>query len=408
MPAPTFLSRLATPRTMIAVAVVAAAIGAIILTSRSKPIPVVLVTVASGTVEAMVSNTRAGTVKACRRSKMSPAAGGQIAQLLVHKGQRVRKGQVLLRLWSRDLQAQDRLADDQLETAKAQLKQACEQAELADKEAERAHQLQAQGFLSPQGLEQKDTAAEVARAGCAAARGQVDQARSRIALAHADIDRMTLRAPFDGIIADISGEQGEFATPSPPGIPTPPAIDLIDDSCMYVSAPIDEVDAGHVRVGQEARITLDAIKGRVFPGKVRRIAPYVLELEKQARTVEVDVEFVGWHPANASQDTELPASGVSATALPSLLVGYSADVEIIYDRHPSVLRIPTQTLLEGKKVLVYGPDGVLEARTVQTGLANWDQTEITGGLKAGDRVVLTLDRPGVKVGARVVPDNTKN
>ncbi len=406
---PSVIQRLFSRRMVFAAVVLAAAAGAVWLASRPKPAVVALVTVAHGTVEATVANTRAGTVKACRRSQMSPATGGQIAQLLVKKGQRVKKGEVLLRLWSKDLQAQDRLADDQLETAKAQMKQACEQADLADSEAQRAHQLQAQGFLSPQGLEQKDTAAEVARAGCTAARGQVEQARSRIALAHADIDRMTLRAPFAGIIADISGEQGEFATPSPPGIPTPPAIDLIDDSCMYVSAPIDEVDASHVRVGQEARITLDAIKGRVFPGKVRRIAPYVLELEKQARTVEVEVEFVGWHPANASQDAAQPASGVAtsgvgANALPSLLVGYSADVEIIYDRHRDVLRIPTQTLLEGKKVLAYGPDGVLQARTVQTGLANWEQTEITGGLKAGDRVVVTLDRPGVKAGARVTPE----
>ena len=404
MPLPKILSHLFSRRAAVIVAVIAAAIGTAVFLSRPKPIAVALVTVAPGTVEATVSNTRAGTVKACRRSKMSPAAGGQIAQLLVKKGQRVSKGEVLLRLWSKDLQAQDRLADDQLETAKAQMKQACEQADLAASEAQRAHQLKAQGFLSPQGLEQKDSAAAVARAGCTAARAQVDQARSRISLAHADIDRMTLRAPFAGIIADISGEQGEFATPSPPGIPTPPAIDLIDDSCMYVSAPIDEVDASHVRVGQEARITLDAIKGRVFPGKVRRIAPYVLELEKQARTVEVEVEFIGWHPANASQAHNLPASGVEGDALPSLLIGYSADVEIIYQRHRDVLRIPTQTLLEGKKVLLYGADGVLQARTVETGLSNWDQTEITGGLKAGDRIVLSLDRPGVKPGARVVPE----
>ncbi|HKB60630.1 MAG TPA: efflux RND transporter periplasmic adaptor subunit [Gallionellaceae bacterium] len=423
MPVPPFLRHLLHHHTAIAVAVIAAAIVTLVVISRPKAIPVALYTVARGTVEATVSNTRAGTVKACRRSKMSPAAGGQIAQLLVQKGQRVKKGEVLLRLWSKDLQAQDRLAHDQLATAEAQVRQACEQADLAVSEAQRAHQLQAQGFLSPQGMEQKDTAAEVARAGCHAARTQVAQAQARIALARADIDRMTLRAPFDGIIADISGEQGEFATPSPPGIPTPPAIDLIDDSCMYVSAPIDEVDAARVQVGQQARITLDAVKGRVFPGKVRRIAPYVLELEKQARTVEVDVEFTDWHPpANSAapgQPGQAPAASAPVTSTPAesipiesrplnLLVGYSADVEIVYDRHPGVLRIPTQALLEGNKVLLYGPKGVLEARKVQTGLANWEETEITGGLKAGDRIVLSLDRPGVKAGVRVVPEKAKN
>lgn len=366
-------------------------VGAIALWfyTRPQPVEVVLATVARGTVEATVSNTRAGTVKACRRSQMAPPAGGQIAQLLVKKGQRVQKNQVLLRLWSVDLQAQDSLAKEQLVTAEAQMKQACEQATLAEKEAGRAHQLRAQGFISPEGMDQKDAAAKVARAGCDSARSQIDQGRARIEVARAGLERMTLRAPFAGIVADISGEQGEFATPSPPGIPTPPTIDLIDDSCMYVSAPIDEVDAANIKVGQTARITLDAIKGRVFPGKVRRIAPYVLEIEKQARTVEVEVEFVE------------PPKGQN------LLIGYSADVEIVHDRRDDVLRIPTQAMLEGKKVLRYGADGTLEQRTVKTGLSNWDQTEITGGLAEGDRIVISLDRPGVKAGARVRPEAEK-
>jgi HlyD family secretion protein len=197
---------------------------------------------------------------------------------------------------------------------------------------------------------------------------------------------MTLRAPFGGIVADISGELGEYATPSPPGIPTLPAIDLIDDSCMFVSAPIDEVDASVVKVGQNSRITLDAIKGKQFPGKVKRIAPYVIDLEKQARTVEVEVAF-----------SELPKEE-------NLLVGYSADIEIVHKVRENVLRIPTQHLMEGKRVLLYKADGVLEERTVTTGLANWQYTEIVSGLQEGDQIVATLDRAGVKSGARVKSD----
>jgi HlyD family secretion protein len=200
---------------------------------------------------------------------------------------------------------------------------------------------------------------------------------------------MTLRAPFDGIVADISGELGEYATPSPPGIPTLPAIDLIDDSCLYVSAPIDEVDAAKLVVGQHSRITLDAMKGHTFSGKVRRIAPYVLDLEKQARTVEVEVEF-----------SELAKSE-------NLLVGYSADVEIVHATREKVLRIPTQTLMEGNRVLLYGSDGVLEERKVSTGLSNWEYAEVISGLNEGDQIVSSLDRPGVKAGVRVVQEELK-
>ena len=355
--------------------------------TRPKPLSVVLSKVERGVVEATVSNTRAGTIKACHRAKLAPPSGGQIARLKVKKGQRVVANQVLLTLWNDDLQAQERLAKEQLSTAQMQAQQACTQADLAEKEAARARQLQAKGFISPEAVDQKDSTAKVSRTGCDAARSLTDQSRSRIALARASLDRMVLRAPFDGIVADISGELGEYATPSPPGIPTPPAIDLIDDRCLFVSAPIDEVDASAVKVGQNSRITLDAIKGKQFQGKVKRIAPYVLDLEKQARTVEVEVEFAG-----------LPQ-------VEKLLVGYSADVEIVHDVRSNVLRIPTQTLLEGKRVLLYrGGDGALEERNVTTGLANWEHTEIVSGLTEGDRIVTSLDRAGVKAGALVQPE----
>jgi HlyD family secretion protein len=373
-------------------AVMALLVGVVWYVTRPSPLSVQLVKVERGVVEATVNNTRAGTVKACRRAKLAASSGGQIEELLVKKGQRVKEGQVLLELWDKDLQAQERLAQEQLATAQTQEQQACVQADLAEKEAGRARQLKEKGFISAEGLDQRISASKVSRAGCEVARSQIEQSKSRIAVARAGLQRMVLRAPFDGIVADISGELGEYATPSPPGIPTLPAIDLIDDSCMFVSAPIDEVDAAHIKMGQAARITLDAVKGRSFAGKVKRVAPYVLEIEKQARTVEVEVEFV-----------EPPTSE-------NLLVGYSADVEIVHSSHANVLRIPTQALLpsqtmqEGKRVLLYRADGVLEERIVTTGLANWVQTEITAGLNEGDQIVISLDRAGVKAGAHVQPE----
>jgi len=357
--------------------------------TRSKPIAVVLQKVERGTVEASVSNTRAGTVNACRRAKMSPSAGGQIAKLQVKKGMRVRKGQVLLELWDNDLVAQENLAQEQLKTSTTRVQEVCTLADASQREAVRSQELKEKGFISTQMLDRAVSDAASRKASCEAARGDIEQSKSRIALARAGLDRMVLRAPFDGVVADISGELGEYATPSPPGILTIPAIDLIDDSCMYVSAPIDEVDAAKLKIGQRSRITLDAMKGRTFAGKVRRIAPYVLDLEKQARTVEVEVEF-----------SELAKNE-------NLLVGYSADVDIVYDVRDQVLRIPTQTLMEGNRVLVYGTSGILEERKVTTGLSNWEHAEVLTGLAEGDQIVSSLDRAGVKAGVRVEPEEAK-
>jgi len=373
---------------LLAVVIFAAAFFISYLT-RSKAIPVILQKVERGTVEAAVSNTRAGTVNACRRAKMSPSAGGQISKLQVKKGMRVRKGQVLLELWDNDLHAQEQLAQEQLKTSVTRVQEVCTLAEAAQREAVRSQELKDKGFISSQLLDKAVSDANSRKASCEAARGDIEQSKSRIALAQAGLERMVLRAPFDGVVADISGELGEYATPSPPGILTIPAIDLIDDSCMYVSAPIDEVDAAKLKVGQRSRITLDAMKGRTFAGKVRRIAPYVLDLEKQARTVEVEVEF----DKLAEKD--------------NLLVGYSADVEIVYDVHAQVLHVPTQTLMEGNRVLLYGSNGVLEERKVTTGLSNWEYAEVVSGLEEGDQVVSSLDRAGVKAGIRVEPEASK-
>ena len=193
-----------------------------------------------------------------------------------------------------------------------------------------------------------------------------------------------LYAPFAGTIANIVGEVGEYSTPSPPGVPTPPAIDLIDDSCLYITAPMDEVDAPKIGAGQPVRISLDALPGKSFPGKVKRIAPYVSAVEKQARTVDIEATF---------DDPQAPGK---------LLIGYSADVEVILAVRNDVVRVPTSALLEGGRALVARGDGKLEERTIKAGLANWEYTEVLDGLKAGDRVVTSLERAGVKAGANYV------
>lgn len=341
-------------------------------------------TLALGPVESTVVNTRAGTIKACRRAKLAPAAGGQIVKLWVKEGDRVKAGQPLLELWNRDLAAQRELATRQLATSEERRREACILSDNAKRDADRTQQLVDKGFVSPQSGEDARAQARARQANCDALGADVKRAQAQIRVTSASLERTTLNAPFAGIVARVTGEVGEYTTPSPPGIPTPPAVDLIDDSCLYVSAPMDEVDAPRLKPGQTARITLDALPGQSFPGKVRRIAPYVTEVEKQARTVDVEVDF------------DTPPQQV-------LLVGYSADVETIIERRDKVLRVPTQAIQQDGTVLALGADDTLEARKLKTGLANWVFTEVVSGLKAGDRVLLSFDNEAVKAGVKVKP-----
>lgn len=355
--------------------------------TRPKPIPVVLKEVALGKVESTIANTRAGTVEACQRTKLSTIVGGRIEYLGVKEGDRVSKGQLLMKLWNEDQQAQAALADSQITLAAKRVAEACLVAANAEREAVRQASLRSQGFVSVTKEEAARTEAEARRAACETAKADVASAQARFKATRVEQGRTALYAPFAGTVAKIVGELGEYSTPSPPGVPTPPAIDLIDDSCLYVKAPMDEVDAPKIKAGQPVRITLDALPKHTLAGQVRRVAPYVSAVEKQARTVDIEVDF-------------------TAPEGRRLLVGYSADVEILLDSRDSVLRIPTAALQEGGRVLVYNPEtGKIEERKVKTGLANWEYSEITEGLKAGERIVTSLEKEGVRAGAAAIPDD---
>lgn len=355
---------------------------------RPKPIPVQLTEIDQGRVESSIANTRAGTVEACMRTKLSATMGGRIEVLAVKEGDKVKKGQLLMKLWNDDQQAQSALALTQVETARKRTTEACTVAANAEHEAERQTALFKQGFVSGSRDEQARADAQARRAGCDAAKADVTQTLARVSATRIEQSRTVLYAPFAGTVAKIVGEVGEYSTPSPPGVPTPPAIDLIDDTCLYVRAPMDEVDAPKISAGQTVRVSFDALPKQSFPGKVKRVAPYVSAVEKQARTVDIDVTL----------DT------TADKAPPRLLVGYSADVEVVLAVREKVVRVPTSALQEGGRVLVAGADGTLQERKVKTGLANWEFTEVLEGLAAGDKVVTSLEREGVKPGAAYMPD----
>jgi HlyD family secretion protein len=358
-------------------------------TERSQPVRIGVVTVERGDVLSTVANTRAGTVDACRRAGMSPSTGGQIASLPVRKGDAVVVGQVMLELWNDDLRAELELANREAIASGARMKEVCVRARVADEEATRMTSLLAKGLAAEEETARAVGEGNAQAAACEAARDGTKVSDAKVDVVKARLERTLLRAPFDGVIAEINGELGEFVTPSPVGIPTPPTVDLIDSSCLYISAPIDEVDAPAVRAGQPVLITLDAFPNRQFAGVVRRVAPYVLDVEKQARTVEVEAEIDAPETIAKNGDVLLP--------------GYSADVEIVLATRADVLRVPTQVVLEDSRVFVF--DGAtLSERQIETGIASWEYTEVVNGLNEGDRVVLTVDRDGVADGVAAVID----
>ena len=354
-----------------------------------KSIAVVVKEVDRGRVESTIANTRAGSIEACQRTKLSTILGGRIEILAVKEGDKVKKGQLLMKLWNDDQKAQQTLADTQVDQAQRQVGEACTMAANAMRDAERTTQLYRDGFISISAEQTARAGAEAKQATCETAKAAVRQAQARLAATRVEQGRTVLYAPFAGTVAKIVGEVGEYSTPSPPGVATPPAIDLIDETCLYVTAPMDEIDAPKIKAGQPVRIRMDAYAKRDFPGTVKRVAPYVTAVEKQARTVEVEVDFA------------------KPEEIGGLLVGYSADVEIVLAVKDDALRVPTAAIQEGSKVLLLNADGNLEERPIKAGIANWEYTEVLEGLQAGDRIVTSLEKEGVKAGARATVEAKK-
>ena len=352
--------------------------------SRPKPLEVTVSKAEMGKVEAVVTNTRAGTITACRRARLAPVSGGQIDKLPVKEGQFVEAGQVLLEMWNEDLQAQLLLVKQEAIAAKARAKEICVRADVAKREANRLQKLAKQKLASEEDVDRAAGNAEATRAACIAAKDTAKVAEVQVDVTQVALDKTILRAPFAGIIAEVNGEVGEFVTPSPVGIPTLPAVDLIDNTCIYVAAPIDEVDAPAIKSGMPTRITLDAFKQYPFPGKVRRVAPYVQDIEKQARTVDIEVDFD------------------HAIGNQNLMPGYSADVEILLDVKENTLRIPTEAVLEGNYVYVVNLDGlVLEKKKITTGISNWVYTEVLSGLSEHETIVTSANLEGLADGLEV-------
>jgi HlyD family secretion protein len=368
-------------RTVLAAALLGAAVLLRATVFAPSALPVRVAAVERGRVEETVTNSRAGTVKARRRAKLAPEIGGRVLELPRRRGAWVKKGDLLLRVDDTLQKAQLRLSEDERQAAIAQRDQACLAAERAVRESDRTRSLAAQGIVSADLIDGVDSQARTAEAGCRAARATAERSDSAIALSRAQLDKTALRAPFDGVVADTFIEEGEWTAPSPPALPIPPVLDLIDTRSIYVSAPMDEVDSGRVRKGQSARVSVDSQPGRHFPAHVVEVAPYVLDRLEQNRTVELELEL----------DDASAASG--------LLPGTSADAEVILSAKDDVLRVPTQALLEGARALVL-ERGRLVERALKVGLHNWDWSEVVSGLAAGELVVTSLDRPEVKAGAR--------
>ena len=321
-------------RIAIIAALAVVVLAAVWFVSRPEPVPVTLVTAERGPVAATVANTRAGTVDACRRAGLSPALGGQIASLPVKDGERVEAGALLLELWNDDLKAELTLSERDARASRSRAREACVVADVAKRDAARSMNLRADGLVSEEAADQAEGAFAVDRGRVHGGRGR-DARRRRTRRRHESASRAH-SAPRAIRRRDRGDQRRARRVRHTLARRHTDAADRGSDRrVLPVHQRADRRGRRAARPRRPARPHQPRRISRAatFPGHVRRVAPYVLDQEKQARTVEIEAEF---------DDPEEAG----------LLAGYSADVEVILEERADALRLPTSVILPGKTVYV--------------------------------------------------------
>ena len=334
------------------------------------------VAAAMGPVEDVVVNSEAGTVMSRSRANLGVEAVGRVAEIPRREGSTVKAGDLLLRLESTTERTRLLAARRAADVHRASLASARAAADLARKTTERVTSLHARGLASQAQLDEARAQAQGADADARAAEARLRSAEAAVRLAQDDLTHAEIRAPYDGTIAHRRVEIGEEVSPGQP------LLELVSLGSIYVSAPIDERDAGRLEVGLPVRITVDTYPGMVWSSRLTRISPVIETAEEQNRTQEVEADV----PADSTRPRPKP--------------GLTADVEIVLDRRARVLRVPTFAVVDGQRVFVVDRNRAV-TRTVTIGLRSWEWSEVLSGLREGERVVTTLDRPGLREGVRL-------
>jgi HlyD family secretion protein len=357
-----------------------------------------LATVELGTMTRSVVAT--GKIEPITKVEIKSKANGIIERLAVDVDHRVDAGQILAELDKENLNARLREARANLEAARAALTAAEAQARKNEIEAEapdvayaksahdRAVSLSDQKLISQEALDQARTnhdqalnrqrAAQsqllVSRAKIEEARAQVAQAQAAAERAEEELANSTIKAPIHGTVLTRDVEIGSpVSSILNLGANATLVMTLGDIAQVFVRGKVDEADIGFVRLGMPARITTESFRDKVFTGKVTQISPIGVEKDN-VTTFEIEVSI-----ENPGQE---------------LKANMTANAEVILEERTGVLIIPEAAVsyddqkAASVEIADPGADGGRRKVPVTLGIGNGTRTQVTAGLKAGDKVVL--------------------
>jgi HlyD family secretion protein len=199
----------------------------------------------------------------------------------------------------------------------------------------------------------------------AAAQARVDQAQVTLDSARLELERATLYAPFEGVVSWVDIDPGQTVSPQAP------ALILVNEGQWSIEAEVDEADVGWLRVGQEAKIDLDAFPGHTLTGRIIAILPSAI----------VDLGVVSYQVTIAIEPTDLV-----------LRAGMTSNAEIVREQREDVLLVPNRAIWidaqSGRPFVERKVGEEVVVTYVEQGLVNDEYSEVLDGLEAGDALLV--------------------
>ena len=415
---------------LIGVAIVlvgAAVVGANFYFKKKDGIVVTAEAVRARDLEAIVSAS--GKLQAKRFVNMSAVQMGRVTRLAVEEGDRVKAGQFLLQIDPNILRGSVQRGEAAVAGARSGLEQArvgiaTAQANLtlARDQAKRQRELWKEGLTTREALDQAESLLAVRETELQAAQSEVQnrqhmiqQESASLSTSRYNLDQVTLIAPFDGIVTRRNIEEGENVVVGTMNNAGTQLLTVADMSIVEAELEVDETEIPSVKIGQRAKVTIDAISGETFPGKVTEIGNSPLQTPAQAQAGQQATNFKVVVTLDKAPEAVRPGFTCSAeittgTRSQAIAVPIQAMAvrELVYDKAGKIVRPPkddkkkrssspeptvsaaelepgqTRKEVEGAFLM---RNGIATFVPVKTGIAGDKYFEVLSGLKAGDQVI---------------------
>jgi RND family efflux transporter MFP subunit len=314
-----------------------------------------------------------GYIVAQRKAAVASKATGRLTSLRVEEGSRVARGQVIAQLENDDAEASRDQAAANLSVSRANLNQAKTALEDAARDYDRNRRLLEKGIIARNAFDLAETRYRSAQAAVAGAEAAIRAAEAGLRGASVALEYTRIRAPFDAVVLTKNADIGDIVTPLGAAANAKAAVVTIADlGSLVVEVDVSEANIGRVTVGQPCEIQLDAMPDERFPGRVHMIVPTV---DRSKAAVMVKVRFLN------TDLRRLPDMSAKVAFL-SRPVGP--------DEGKPRLGVPRAAVMQrGGRPVVYVVRGDRVRETdIRTGRGLGEMIEVTGGLKAGEKVVV--------------------